>query len=508
MTGHFVIAICLVLALLYPVATWRMASGYHGSDDYWYIEDVEALMRGDSATTHEVYPFSLIGTDDRFQETQPFVHNLPVLRLWALAGRATGSAYAGVKLVNIISALLTGLFVFLGARRFTGTAGAMVAGVMVLYIPVSFASSGRVMAETFAATGVALAWCLALTLPRRMSAVIAAQVALILAALGRIWTLPMLLVIPLALLFDERRPPRARVLRAAVAAIAGASGYIVLARMLPSYMPRLDLATLLEISHGNNMRAYFRLEPLPALPIGETISALAGNAWNSLRVQFAWTPEFPLPHRLPANLAAVLSSAGWFAPGSDRFRRYALVGAIVAFGSYLGMTMLFQNFSRYAIPLMPVLVVGAAVAVDRFWVASRTAAARIVIGVLLALLMTAFLVNDAELVSSGRVNGLAGQQSRAAAERLVADVIPDDARVALDVPFASHWPIDSAVQPRPVLMLASDFPFSREEYVEMFERFEPTHAIVDGESKLPDYFELVLIHSQGGIHIYEVPAAQ
>lgn len=498
------IAVGLVLVLLYPIAVSRRAVDFYGSDDYWYAEDVETLMRGDSATTHEVYPFSLIGSDGRFQERRPFVHNLPVLRLWALAGRVTGSAFAGARLVNIVSALLTGVFVFLGARRFTGTAGALVAGVFVLYIPVSFASSGRLMPETFAATCVALAWCLAVNFPQRLGAVITAQLVMIVAALGRIWTLPLLLVIPFVLLFDERQTRGVRLFRIAVAMIAGASGYIALSRHFPSYMPQLDLATLLEVSHGNNIQAYYRLEPLAARPLGESVSVLTANAWSSLRLQFTWTREFPLPHRLPANLAVAISGAGWFAPGSDRFRRYAIAGSIVAFGSYLGMTVLFQNFPRYAIPPMPVLVVGAAVALDRFWGAERhTKLVRAAIVVLLVALMAAFGVNDEQLIKSGRADALVARQARETAHLLVDNSVPNGARIALDVPFGTHWPIDSALQPRPVLMLASDFPFNRNEYVEMFDRFEPTLVIAGWQSRLPDYFDLVLVHSENGTYVYE-----
>lgn len=507
LAGRAVVVLGIVLALLYPVAAVRMSPDYHGSDPHWYVEDVAALMRGEPATTHEVYPFSLIGPDTRFDAERPFIHNLPVMRLWALAGNVAGDPYTGIRVLNILSAMLTGVLVFLTARRFTSAPGAVLAGVFALYVPVSFGSSGLAMAETFSATCVALGWYLALRHPGRLGGIFAAQAVVAIGALGRMWTLPLLLVVPLALLFDDARSSRERWMRVAAAGVAGVAGYLVLSQAFPNYMPSLELAALLEVTRSDNMAFYFRTEPLASLTFGAFAAKLAANAWESLQVQVGWDGVFPPPARLAANLAAVLSLGGILTPGATTFRRFALGGALIAFGSYLGMSVLYQNFARYAIPLMPVLVVGATVALDGWWDrAAGKRAARALIAGGLAILLAAFLAHDVQLIESGRASGLAAREFRAQAATLVDGVVPDDARVALDVRFSHRWTYDAAIQPRPVLSLGSNFAFTREQYARMFELFEPTIVIADGASRLPEYFELEPLGTQDEVTVYRVVA--
>ncbi len=486
------------LLLLVPVwialAIWTTPT-FRGSDQYWYVEDVSTIVRG-GTQTHEVYPFSLIGTDARFQDRRGFVHDVPVLWVWAGAARVLGGdPHVGIIAINLLSTLGAAAFVYLAARRFLSRTGALAASLFFLYIPAVFFITTQDMAEPFSALFVALALWLVVRWRDRFWAYALAEAAIAVAAVGRIWTLPLLAVLPVGLLlFGEGRTWPRRLGRTAAALGVGLLAYLPLYRVFVSYIPPLDPMALLEVTRAsNNMVLYFAVTPAPPFALAAFLPEVAKNAWAALVAQVSVTPRgftitksFVAADEWPANLAFLTAAAGLFIRGTDRLRRWLMVLAVLAFGMHMGMATLYQNQPRYLVPLLPAIVLGAAAAASRWWELGATRGwMRGVLVVVLIVAMAGFVAVDALNAVSFRGDAFKAGGRRARAVALVSATIPAGAPVALDTDYGFRWNADWAIFPRPELALGTNFGLTDDQYTLMLERFKPSYLVTDETSRLP-----------------------
>jgi 4-amino-4-deoxy-L-arabinose transferase-like glycosyltransferase len=366
-----IVALALLVILWAGLVVW-MSPTFRGSDQVWYVEDVRTVMAGGPAQTHEVYPFSLIGPDRRFDRDRSFVHDVPVLWVWAATASATGGdAHTGILLVNMLCCLGAAGFVYLASRRFVSRAVAACAAIAMLYMPVVFWIAGQDLAEPFSALLIAAAAYVVVRWPQRLAAWFGAEALLALAALGRVWTLPLLVVLPLGiLLLDEDRPWPRRSARAAAVIASGAILYLPLSLVFLNYAPATSLLAILDVSlASNNMVLYLTTAPARSTNAAGMLASLVRNAYNALRSQFSLGPSpfmltrsFPAADLWPVNLTVVLAASGLFLRGTDRLRRCVMALAVVAFGIHVTAAILLQNAPRYVVPVLPLIVLGAAVA--------------------------------------------------------------------------------------------------------------------------------------------------
>ncbi|TLM78837.1 MAG: hypothetical protein FDZ70_03630 [Actinobacteria bacterium] len=174
-TAAFAAAVALAAAAYVALTAWS-APTFRGSDQYWYVEDTEALATDQPAITHEVFPYFLSVPRDEYWNEPPFIHNVPVLRVWAAAARVLPVAelFDAMLLVNVLCALLGALFAGLASARFTGRWTALGAAAAYLFIPVGFWVTGQGMSEPFSGMLVALALWLVVRWPGRMWPLLAA----------------------------------------------------------------------------------------------------------------------------------------------------------------------------------------------------------------------------------------------------------------------------------------------------------------------------------------------
>src|SRR5919108_5969848 len=64
----------VAVLLIFTVLVWIGASGVRGSDQYWYVADVESLIEGHGVQSNEVYPAAI--RDGVTSLPRPFVHNI------------------------------------------------------------------------------------------------------------------------------------------------------------------------------------------------------------------------------------------------------------------------------------------------------------------------------------------------------------------------------------------------------------------------------------------------
>src|SRR5262245_8093548 len=64
----------VAVLLIFIVLVWIGASGLRGSDQYWYVADVESLIGGHGVQSNEIYPVTV--RDGVASLPRPFVHNI------------------------------------------------------------------------------------------------------------------------------------------------------------------------------------------------------------------------------------------------------------------------------------------------------------------------------------------------------------------------------------------------------------------------------------------------
>ena len=515
--GHLatlgLLALALVAIVLFIALVVRAAPDFRGSDQYWYVEDVTTLVEGGPAETHEVYPFSILGEDDRFDEERPFIHDRPVLYVWAVAARLAGDVHTGIVTVNVVCALLGSLFMYLAARRFVGRTGALLAGLTYLYLPASFWLTSQDMSEPFSTMLIALAVYLVARAPTSLPAHLATQASLAFAAADRIWAIGLMALFPLALLLlDEERRLSTRLGRAAAAFAFGIALLVPLSMVFRSYFPGLDPMAMLEVSRsGNNMVMFFRYGP-PPFELGTFLRELARNTVDAVRIQFTltervfpMTPWLPGADRWPVTLLAFASASGLAVRGVDRTRRLLMGLGGLGLVLHLIAAGLYQNQPRYQLVFVPVIVLGAAVAAHTWW---EAAGPKGTLRLLVPVLAVAFLLVsgyvDQRNVTDLRASSEQAAEARAVAAEVVDGAVPAGARVAMDTEFMRRWVWDHALYPRPVLALATEAPYDEEEYATLFAAFEPEYLLVDEGSLLPRLYDVRLVDSHESYSIYEL----
>lgn len=515
------IALLVVIAAAVGLIVWS-APDFRGSDQHWHNENVRTLMRGAPAETHEVYPFSLIGPDRRFDDRRPFIHNAPVVYVWGAIARVLGDAHAAILAANIACALISAVLLYLAARRFMSRLGSLTAAALLLTVPVNFWITGQNMIEPLSATLVALALWIVVRNPLSLGAFVAAQAAIALAASGRIWTAPFLILVPLGLLIiDRERLLWQRAARALAALAAGIALYLPLSRVFAGYMPELDPMAVLEVARNNNMILFFTTEAPEPMNLSAFVQGVVDNLLLALGSHVAWTPQwytissaFPAADLMPISLLALFAASGLLACWKDPLRRFIVVLALGGFAAHLGMSTLYQALPRYAVPVLPALVLGATVAAEA-WIRrieapphgsptrTGTGPARVGVAVLAGGALLAFTVMNSVNAHASRQSAFIAREKRAAATALIDSAIPSDSRVALDTPFGRRWAWDYALYPRPVLALGTDFPFEPEEYRRMADAFEPDYLVVSDDSSLPSIFDVRYVDGSDTVTVYE-----
>lgn len=512
------VAMAVALALI-PVwivlAAWA-SPHMRGSDQYWYVEDVRTVMTG-GTQTHEVYPFSLIGVDQRFTTSRPFVHNVPVLYVWAgAASLLGGDPHTGILVVNILGALGAAGFVYLAARRFLSRLGSLATAVLLLYMPVFFWLATQDLAEMFSALLVALAIYLVVRMPKNLLAYMGAAVAVALCAAGRLWTLPFLFLLPLGLVvLDAERPLGRRLQRAALALLVGVVAYVPLAAVFVSYIPALDPMALLLVLQGakNNMVLAYATTTPPRFDAVVLVRELGRAIVEAVRSQLTWrvrpytiTRWLPLADEWPANLAVLLAFSGLFVRRSDCLRRWVMVLAVLAFGMQLAMSVLFLNEPRYLVPLLPAIVLGAAVASGLWWKqAERRTWAKVAIAATVVATLAAFGAVNGRNAIDYRSSAITAETRLKGAIATIDPLVPAGAKVALDTRFGDRWLADAAIYPRPELALGTDFGLTDAQYLQMVRLFKPRYVVADGTSPLPRLTHARLLGKNRAYSVWEVP---
>lgn len=143
----FYLLFCLICI---PFIIFISLSGntFRGSDQYWYMADVERIINGQSLVTNNLYPSQIL-TEEPLEQS-PFIHNILPIYLVALFAKILGVFYGWIftnALTSIATAFIIGIIL---KRMFDTTIGILGAG-LYLFWPLTLWQSTQPLAEAIIA---------------------------------------------------------------------------------------------------------------------------------------------------------------------------------------------------------------------------------------------------------------------------------------------------------------------------------------------------------------------
>ena len=481
----FLVTVAALFATLALVV--YAAEGPRGTDQYWYLADVETLVDGRPPLSNTWFPMGLIRADATADDyAAGFYHNGPLLHLVALLDRYSFlTPYSAWLWVNALCLIVTVAVIWWWLRRFATPRVANWTAAFAAVAPVAYWQTANVLRETWFGALSAVALALFFLVPRRHRGLAEPALALTLAvgALAH----PMFLIL-LVLVFGVRALEwvRRRSLRrlALVVPTALAIGIVQVfkERWFPSsFQPDLQSIVLSAVPGVTNMAWHF-----------SDVQATLDGAFLLDKLAIALERQFGHPRQwmlyLPLNaalLAWVLLMARHLrrrfgaerAPAHDRHPDPGLF-VLLALGTFLGlyaaMVVLQQNHMRFQQLVAPAAFILIGHALHALVPPRRVPL--LMAPVLLACLAVSVLMAR-QLAAEATTERLDRERTGAAL-----DFVDADDRV-LFVDIRQHDPLSFVLRPTPALFIRPAL-IGEAAARDAIARFDPT-ALVTREDALP-----------------------
>jgi hypothetical protein len=413
----------LAVVFIFIVLVGIGMSGVRGSDQYWYVADVESLINGRGIQTNEVYPVSIRG--EVAPLPRPFVHNILNIYVVALPALLFG-AYGGWIVVNVFSSLLTAFLIFFTIVRLVDSrAVAMTFAVSYLLLPVTVWLTTQPLAEASIAPLVALAVYLYVTASAgywRWALLMVVAALLVYCRESFVLLLPL---IPLAYVVHTAPRRVGTLARAAGLAVFGGALWLLGKHL---FEPHISVSYLQVLSSGvsdYSSNSYFRLSSEPP-----TISAIVAKAIRGLEIQFLRINARYFLFYLPFNLMALAPLVLVLRERAADVGRVAAAG-LVFVGLHLITATVVQNQFRYLLVATPPLLVALGVGLGRAeWVRTRRVPA-----IAMAAVVLIATAPGAALAWRSHTEGVRDRQIRENLAAAFGETLPteDTMMVALDL---------------------------------------------------------------------------
>ena len=138
------------ISLLVCCLVFYGSNSVRGTDQFWYLADVEAAIDGEPPVSNAFFPGSMLRGDVGPDKPNYILHNGPMISISAFIGKYTG-AYRAWILINVFCHFAVALAVFLGARALTTTAIAAVVSALYLVSPLALWQTMSMLMEQYLA---------------------------------------------------------------------------------------------------------------------------------------------------------------------------------------------------------------------------------------------------------------------------------------------------------------------------------------------------------------------
>ncbi len=346
----------LLVLLMHLGLVWFAASGVRGSDQYWYVADVESLIEGRGVQTNEIYPVSV--RHDVAALPRPFLHNRLNLYFVALPALFLG-AYGAWIVVNVISSLVTSVLVYCTIVRVAESrTAALATAVAYLLLPLTFWLTTQPLVEASTAPLAALAVYVYVTANGTLWRwALLVLIGALLAWCREPYVL-LLPLIPFAYLVHVRPLHSGRLVGAAGLLTLGAGLWLLGANLFEPYLS-VTYWHILTSPRPGGMSWWFDLNPQP-LPI----SAILAKAVTGLENQFTRIDAAYLLFFLPFNIMAAAPFVLLLTSRREDVIRVGAAGLIFLALHFMTVIVVQNNF-RYLLTATPPLLVAVGVLVGR-----------------------------------------------------------------------------------------------------------------------------------------------
>lgn len=351
---YLFISIIIILAyiMLYVSFTYKGATGVRGSDDFWYVADVNSLITGKGAVSNNVFPVSCrhhIPTLPR-----SFVHNVPNVYFAALPALIFGS-YKGWIVLNIFCNLITACLIFIIVKKFVTKTWALLMMLTYLSLPLILMGTIKPMAEASIVPLVTLELLIYIYKNEGLHYWILMEFIAGLLFACRPNFIILLFLIPVVYVVEQFIFNKSWVKNLFILLFICIALTIV-PKIL--FKPNVSYSNLSIINSGvpnksNNMNIFFNLNPEP-VNLGNTIENLKAKTKESLKIQFKPTKEIGfLMYYVPFNIMFIFSLLLLF---KDKKYIPLSMFAIFMFLLHILTVIIFQNQDRYMIVSIPALL--------------------------------------------------------------------------------------------------------------------------------------------------------
>ncbi len=448
--------VLVVIAL----SVFAASAGVRGSDQYWYLADVETLIHRGMIVSDTIFPVGLLGPAGSL--APPFIHNVLGTYLAAIPATIVGG-YGGWVALNVVATLATSGLIYLAARTVADHWAAAVCAVAYPLLPITLWHTAQPLTEPSTAFFAALAISLLAVAGSSTMRWLAVVGAVGLLYYSRESYLPLLLTVPIGYVI-VRAGQGPGGLRAALAPMtvlwAGVVVMVVVGRALFgaqnvafSYTRLLNAAVPgetgnmwfnFDLSSANlEDRLPFRLDLLGAKALGHAAEQFVSFDSAPFAL-FFWT----------FNVLAIVALLTLWRDRRQPARVRLIVAALSMVAIHFVTITLFQNQVRYTVPAIPGLLVVFAIALSGIPALRQAAAPRTTLVVALVILVA---LAPAVVLARAQRNDAVDADATEQGVRALLDANLDRDETAMIVYVGQPQVLAYGAGPRRILYVSPDY---------------------------------------------------
>ncbi|MBE6753462.1 MAG: hypothetical protein E7559_03790 [Ruminococcaceae bacterium] len=429
----------------------------NGTDQYWHYFYIETLLNG-SLKSYEIYPsFAL---DPLWNGDMPgFIHNMPIIYIFAAAAKVTGNMYVGPLLVNWIMAVSAALMMYVMLKKHCGAIWGLVGYVLILFFPVCFWQSIQLLTETSALFLLVLGMYI---LQKRSFGRIACAAG-VLATCTNERTNVMLLAVFLLVLScvdlvkNDREVGVAkwqRIAKVVVIAVIYFGGFKALGDIFGATLDFTVSRTLFDklavtstFSNTTNMALHYSTETFESIGFWPMVGNFFVKLGEAIREQFGISGKGVVQWSLNALFAFAVAALVFYRINNgknkgDKIFSFSAWGLALCALSWLVMAVVYQNQFRYSNVYLPVIFFALLVLCSRIEGKNTR-----FVNAIVALMLVCCLASGCVLSYVARRDAIVEYEEYIGYEEAVEQLIPADANVAN---FMQEKEFDYALYPRTI----------------------------------------------------------
>ncbi len=370
---NLLVAILLTVFLLLVIFA---SSGVRGSDQFWYLAEVESILHGQGVQTNNIFPPAAY--NDKPNLPLPFIQNSPIVYIPLLLGFFVG-AYKGWILTNLIFAILTALLIYKIVKKYTVPKIALSTAIVYLLLPLTFWQTTQVLVEVIIAFFVVLLIYIYTNFEEdSILKYFLLTIVSIFLMLSKMNFLPVLVLIAILYVFHNGISKKTITIGISFV-ILGCLAYGLLNPLFPNQsssfhnqQPALNIINVGVPGKSTNMDSYFNIKP-GVISKSQLVENLMIKAKYNLKQQFISRDKAGLIFYLPFNIMIIFLFYLFYIYKKKKDKKLLYIAFIGAFflALHLATIIIFQNQFRYMLMVLPVLTVVSGVALGE-WVKSKS----------------------------------------------------------------------------------------------------------------------------------------